>query len=386
MKWETVRLGDVCTFKTGKTPSTKKIEYFNGSINWYTPGDIGDSKFLTQSVRTITDLAIGENQASLLPENTLLVTCIGEIGRVGILSKPASSNQQITGLTFDERVLPKYAYYWFISNRNVLKDRSNNAVVPILNNAALKEISFKYPPLHIQEQIADTLDKADALRRKDQELLNKYEELAQAIFYDMFGDPVKNEKGWETGNIEKYFTLINGDRSANYPTNEDFVERGIPFYGTNDMSGIYLSDKVSRFITPQKFNSLSRGKLINGDIVITLRGSLGNTCLFKSDVFETGFINAQMMILRSNQDIIGLFTKYLFQAKPYQELFKKITGGSAVPQITGRQVANLPFIYPPLKTQKLFSQSVIKCLDIQEKTKQNAELQLFETLLTKHFS
>jgi restriction endonuclease S subunit len=207
MTWETVRLGEVCTFKTGKTPSTKKIEYFNGSINWYTPGDIGDSKFLTQSVRTITDLAIGENQASLLPENTLLVTCIGEIGRVGILSKPASSNQQITGLTFDERVLPKYAYYWFISNRNVLKDRSNNAVVPILNNAALKEISFKYPPLHIQEQIADTLDKADALRRKDQDLLTKYDELAQALFYDMFGDPEKNEKGWESVELSELIQI-----------------------------------------------------------------------------------------------------------------------------------------------------------------------------------
>ena len=57
------------------------------------------------------------------------------------------------------------------------------------------------PAITTQKRIAEILDAADALRRKDQELLRKYDELAQAIFIDMFGDPVKNEKGWEVKSL-----------------------------------------------------------------------------------------------------------------------------------------------------------------------------------------
>src|SRR5690606_17622850 len=70
----------------------------------------------------------------------------------------------------------------------------------------LKNLEIPLPPLPVQEKIAAILDKADALRRKDQELLKKYDELAQAIFIDMFGDPVKNEKGWEVKSIDQLVT------------------------------------------------------------------------------------------------------------------------------------------------------------------------------------
>src|SRR5690606_30950896 len=67
----------------------------------------------------------------------------------------------------------------------------------------LKEMEIPLPPLPTQEKIAAILDNADELRRKDQELLKKYDELAQAIFIDMFGDPVRNEKGWEVKKLEE---------------------------------------------------------------------------------------------------------------------------------------------------------------------------------------
>src|SRR5690606_28244855 len=72
----------------------------------------------------------------------------------------------------------------------------------------LKNLEIPLQSLPIQEKIAAILDKADALRRKDQELLKKYDELAQAIFIDMFGDPVKNEKGWEVKRLEDVCSKI----------------------------------------------------------------------------------------------------------------------------------------------------------------------------------
>jgi type I restriction enzyme S subunit len=77
-----------------------------------------------------------------------------------------------------------------------------------LTKSDLLEIEIPLPPLATQKRIAEILDAADALRRKDKELLKKYDELAQAIFIDMFGDPVKNEKGWEVEILKKITSKI----------------------------------------------------------------------------------------------------------------------------------------------------------------------------------
>ncbi len=96
-----IPLGDaVAKIKTGSTPPTSHAGYFGGDIPWFTPGDIGATKNLVESTRTLTQEAISEGEAKLFEKGMLLVTCIGDIGRVGILQQPSYSNQQITALKF----------------------------------------------------------------------------------------------------------------------------------------------------------------------------------------------------------------------------------------------------------------------------------------------
>ena len=93
-----IELSKICDLKTGKTPPSKEEKYFNGNINWYTPSDLDNGKFLKKSKRTISHLAFKDRKAVVFQPNTLLMTCIGEIGKVGITSDKCSSNQQITAL------------------------------------------------------------------------------------------------------------------------------------------------------------------------------------------------------------------------------------------------------------------------------------------------
>lgn len=82
--------------------------------------------------------------------------------------------------------------------QNTLKyQNKTTGIINLQLERYIEDLQIPLPPLPIQKRIAEILDAADALKRKDQELLKKYNELAQAIFIDMFGDPVKNEKGWE---------------------------------------------------------------------------------------------------------------------------------------------------------------------------------------------
>src|SRR5690606_38872380 len=150
-----------------------------------------------KTARYLSQEALEERKANLIPANSIFITCIGNVGKVIINRTEAASNQQITALVPKVKLSIEFLYYYLQSIQRHISDLANSAVVPIVNNSILSQIEIPLPPLPVQEKIAAILDKADELRRKDQELQKKYDELAQAIFIDMFGDPVKNEKGWE---------------------------------------------------------------------------------------------------------------------------------------------------------------------------------------------
>ena len=76
-----------------------------------------------------------------------------------------------------------------------------------INNSNFSKIHIPLPSLEVQKAIAARLDKADEIRQLNQQIINHYDELIQALFIDMFGDPVKNEKGWEKKEL-KYFGKI----------------------------------------------------------------------------------------------------------------------------------------------------------------------------------
>ena len=144
----------------------------------------------------------------------------------------------------------------------------------------------------------------------------------------------------------------NGDRSNKYPIEADYVSDGIPFFGAKDMGDKYMEFSTVRFITQEKFAQLGNGKLQNGDLVCLLRGSVGKTRIFKeSEKYTTGFICAQMMIIRC-LDLNILDYLYALINSPYycKAIESKITG-TAVRQLPAREVANILIPLPPLNEQ-----------------------------------
>ena len=101
--------------KTGKTPSKSQNKYWNSQdYNWFKPEDVGFEIYLEDSNDKISYGAVKENQATIYSKNTLLITGIGDLGRLGILKKESSSNQQITGVLFNNKVLPEFAYFYLL--------------------------------------------------------------------------------------------------------------------------------------------------------------------------------------------------------------------------------------------------------------------------------
>ncbi len=372
MKWEKVSLGDVCSFKTGKTPSTKNPEYFNGDICWYTPGDIGEHVYLKKSARTVSELAVEKKHAVLLPKNTILLTCIGEIRRVGILSNAACTNQQITGLIFTDNISPRFAYYWFLANKRKLLERSNNAVLPILNNAALKEITFDYPPLPIQQQIADTLDKADALRRKDQQLLDKYDELAQAVFYDMFGDLVRNEKGWEKKALHN---LIKIETKSIKP--EDTAGR--------NYVGLENIEKGTGVVSVSSDVDLKSNKFLF-DKECILYGKLRPYLKKVATPNFDGVCSTDIFPIRCT-GIEKEFAVTILRSQRFTDFASNSSVGANLPRVNKDAILSYETICPPIKLQENFSKLVkqIKKETLLVKTSESLFESLFSQLLGRFF-
>jgi len=385
-------LGDIShLLKTGKTPPSKIAEYFEEGYNWYTPSDIGKSKTLSFSERNVSELAVQDKKAIIYPENSLLITCIGDIGRVGISNKLCSSNQQITAIKPKPEINIDYLYYWFIKNKRLLSDTSNNAVVPILNNYSLKKIKFNYPPLTTQKRIAQILDNAAALRDKTQQLLTEYDQLAQSIFLEMFGDPGINLKEWKIENFGKHIDVLtdyhaNGSykilsKNVELTTNPDYAL----MVRTTDLENNNFEEGVN-YISEKAYHFLSKSKVFGGEIIINKIGSAGKV-YFMPHLNRPVSLGMNAFMIRLRPSMNNIFAFFHLQTKYGEWQINKRVKGAVTKTIRKDAVREIPFIVPPIKLQNQFAEKI--ALIEQQKVLAKQELQqsedLFNCLLQKAF-
>jgi len=165
--------------------------------------------------------------------------------------------------------------------------------------------------------------------------------------------PYDLPKSWEWVSLGNIATFENGDRSSRYPNENDHQVSGIPFFGAKDMvGGVLRFDNGLRFISEAKFLELSNGKLIDRDFVVLLRGTVGKFAIFRSTPeFSTGFINAQMLIVRMmNKEFCDFFSSYSSSILFQSLVSNKITG-SAIKQMPANVVLNFLVPLPPLAEQ-----------------------------------
>lgn len=234
--------------------------------------------------------------------------------------------------------------------------RAAGANLPRLSPKALADFEIPLPPLEEQKRIATILDQADDIRRKRQHAIERLNQLGQAIFHEMFGDPIAPDAN-NSERLDDVAELINGDRSSNYPSGEDIKDSGVLFLNTTNIKNGEIELTKSQYISNEKFSSLTRGKLNRNDLVITLRGTLGQCALFDCR-FETGFINAQMMIIRCHKNIMPRYLKEYISFPSMQKKLNSANTGSAVPQLTAAQMKEMRIIVPSLEEQNAFVSAI----------------------------
>ncbi|MGA1296984.1 MAG: restriction endonuclease subunit S, partial [Burkholderiaceae bacterium] len=219
-----------------------------------------------------------------------------------------------------------------------------------------------------QRRIAAILEKAANLDLLARVSTNAQAALNEAIFLEMFGNPAEHQGSWPVAPLGEVARLENGDRSSNYPSGDDIKDEGIPFLSTKNIVDNRLNLASLAYITPEKFGSLTQGKARKGDLLITLRGTLGSCCIFSCS-HETAFINAQMMLIRPGDRLLPTFLHSLLTTTAFQAKLQSLGYGAAVRQLSSGQLSGLSIPVPPISLQEEFRRRLGRALEVSSTCK-----------------
>ncbi|MFW1977452.1 restriction endonuclease subunit S [Acinetobacter baumannii] len=392
MSFELKALKDICTIQIGKTPSRHESDYWrDGTHAWLSIADMNQGRYLNNTKEYITDLGVKASNIKLIPKNTLVLSYKLSIGKVGITQKPMYTNEAIASLTeLDSQVDINYLY-WALQHIDLLENADRAAMGKTLNKAKLSEVKIPLPPLAEQRRIASILDQADELRQKRQQVIEKLDQLLQATFIDMFGDPVSNPKGWDKLTIEK---MLNNEKYSlkrgpfgGALKKEIFVESGYLVYEqyhalNNDFSF------QRYFIDEDKYKELKAFDVKPKDIIVSCSGVNLGKLAEVPEGSPAGIINQALLKISLNQSIIlnDVFID-IFMHPSFKKAFYGDFRGAAIPNFPPMSVfKEFEFIVPPLEIQKKY-QSVKSQVKALQKNHQLAdEMNLFSSLQNQAFN
>lgn len=204
-KWEKVKLGDIGDFKSGGTPTRSKPEYFEGEIPWITTTSLGKT-FIDEDDATtyISQEAVFNSATKLISKNSIMIGTRVGVGKVSINTVPMCTSQDIISIENinEEHFYKPYILHSINSYNRYFDTQKRGATIQGINSGVLKSIDIPKPPLGTQKQIAKTLDTAAELLAMRKHQLSELDNLIKATFYEMFGDPVANDKGWSMPLVE----------------------------------------------------------------------------------------------------------------------------------------------------------------------------------------
>lgn len=156
VRWQICKLRDVATIVTGNTPSKEDSNNYGSQYPWVKPPDLESKTPITQTKEYLSDK--GAQKARLLPAKTVLVSCIGILGKVGLAGTTLATNQQINAVIFKNIVIPEYGFYFCKTLKEWLENNSSSTTVSIINKERFSEAPFILPPLNEQRRIVAKLE------------------------------------------------------------------------------------------------------------------------------------------------------------------------------------------------------------------------------------
>ena len=355
--WEYKKLGEVCEVVTGTTPKTNIPEYWGKGHYWVTPAELNDTTvYIDKTERQITDEALSKTKLRLLPIGTVLLSSRAPIGKVAIANAEMYCNQGFKNCICSETIYNKYLFYFLRLKKDYLNSLGRGATFKEISKSIVESIKIPLPPLSTQLSIVSELDRINELIRLKKELLKDFDNLAQSLFHEMFGDPLENERGWE---VKKLKDIVSDNCSISYGIVQpgDGVENGVPVVRPVDMTKTFVSRKGLKNTTKEISESYKRTILKGNEILMCVRGTTGLISMATPELQGCN-VTRGITPIECGPTCYKWFIFYQILNPAIQHHIAEYTKGIALKQINMKDVRDIPLCLPPLPLQHLFAQRI----------------------------
>ncbi|CAH1213117.1 hypothetical protein PAECIP111893_03633 [Paenibacillus plantiphilus] len=364
-KWEMVRWSEIVEIKNGR--NQKAVEDSNGRYPIYGSGGV-----------------MGYANDFLCNEDTVI------IGRKGNINKPIYVSEKFWnvdtafGLSPKNNMLSSKFLYYFCIKFNFEK-LNTTVTIPSLTKSNLLNIKIPLPPIEKQKHIAKTLDIAAELLAMRKQQLAELDNLIKSTFYDMFGDPVVNEKGWHINRLSDCMSIIGGYAFKS----TDFSDDGIPVIKIGNINSGIFNDKGISFWKHDR--KLEKYSLLPKDVVISLTGTVGkddyaNVCILP-DSYPKYYLNQRNAKLELNKNIVVYYLLYLLRDTKIKGKLTGISRGIRQANISNSDITALMIPLPPIELQNQFANIVTKIEEQKALVKKAIDetQYLFDSLMSEYF-
>jgi type I restriction enzyme S subunit len=387
VSWSKIQLSSLCHKITdgSHNPSQgiNKSEYLMLSSKNIFHDDINfkDPRYLTKE-----DFE-QENKRTDVVEDDILLTIVGTIGRVAVVSNntPKFTLQRSVAVLKPKSKLikPRFLMYSLRNMSDLLASESRGVAQKGIYLKQIRELEIPLPPLAEQQKIASILDAADSLRQKDQQLIEKYTALSQSLFLEMFGDPVSNPMGWERKNLQNLVkTVIDCPH-----TTPKWTSSGKVAIRTSNLTQGGWSWKDKRFVSEEDFHDRSkRGYVKSGDIILSREGTIGVLAIVDKEMeICLGQRLVQLIPDFSLANNYYLLHLLLYELEP--ERISRVMVGATSKHLNVKELREMNLPVPPINLQNQFAERIqsIEAQKLLALASLEKSAALFNSLLQRAF-
>lgn len=380
--WEYKKLGEVCCPKSKIQRATK---CFGGSdeILYIDISSIDNS---VQEVNSITSFTMrnapSRAQQKVEYGDIIVSTVRPNLKNVAVIKQHNSNLVASSGfcvLRTTDDIERNYLFRYITSDifTQHLMKLTTGANYPAVRDLDVRDSTIPLPPKSTQLAIVSELDKINELIRLKKEQLKDFDNLAQSLFYEMFGDPVENEKGWEVKKLNDICDVRDGTHdSPKYLQNSEYIL----ITSKNIVNGSIDFENVN-YISEEDYIKINkRSKVDNGDIIMPMIGTIGNPIIAHIDGTHKFCIkNVALIKFLADSTVNNMFIVNLMRCSSFSSYLLNQNKGGTQKFVALGAIRKLPIPLPPLSLQRLFAQRIEQIE--REKSEVQKSIQDLETLL-----
>ena len=363
--WEQRKLGDIATITGGGTPSTNISEYWNGDIDWYSPVEIGENRYVSRSTRKITKLGLEKSSAKILPVGTVLFTSRAGIGNTAILQAEGCTNQGFQSITPNSKELDTYFLYTMTPKLKRYGEVTGAGSTFVeVSGKQMEQMNLMIPSLEEQKHVSQLFELMDDAITLHQHKLDKLQATKKALLQEMFPEegqdkPKRRFKGftdsWEQRKLGDLTPLRGGFAFKS----TEFKATGVPVIRiSNILSDGSIGGDFAYYLEQ---NNDENYVLPNNALVIAMSGATtGKAAVLKNTGNIKFYQNQRVGYFQNNLKCDYSFISTLVKSSIFLKQLESVLVAGAQPNISSKEIDSFIFKIPisideQRKISKLFN-------------------------------